>query len=348
MCLYPRLIKNPKYIANKKNRGVIPPVNDIRVLHVPVGCGKCMECKKKKAREWQVRLQEDLRVNKNAYFVTYTFSNEALHKLESEIDKSILGYDRDNEVCRLAIRRYTERWRKKYKHTLRHWLVTEIGSKNTERVHIHGIVWTDHYRDIEKIWKYGKTYIGEYVNDKTINYIVKYVNKIDKNHKQYNSKIFTSKGIGKNYINRKDSKLNTYNENGETKETYTTRTGTKLALPIYYRNKIYNEEEREKLWLEKLDKGIRWVNGIKIDVSKDDKAYFKILNNERKRNKRLGYGDNQINWEQKKYETQLRNQKKIERTKDLEKKYKKIIYVEPTTEHKEERIPTMNNKNNIW
>lgn len=348
MCLYPRLIKNPKYIANKKNGGVIPPVRDIRVLHVPIGCGKCMECKRKKAREWQVRLQEDLRINKNAYFVTYTFSNEELHKLENEIDKNILGYDRDNEVCRLAIRRYTERWRKKYKSTLRHWLVTELGSKNTERVHIHGIVWTKYYKDIEKIWKYGKTYIGEYVNDKTINYIVKYVNKVDQKHKQYNSKIFTSKGIGKNYINRNDSKLNKYNDKKETKETYTTRTGIKLGLPIYYRNKIYNDEEREKLWLEKLDKGIRWINGIKVDVSKDDKEYFKILKEERARNKRLGYGDNQINWEQKIYETQLRNQKKKERTENLEKKYKKKIYIEPTEEIKQEYIPTMNNNKDIW
>ena len=35
MCLYPRLIKNRKYIANKKNGGNIPPVSDLRVLMVP-------------------------------------------------------------------------------------------------------------------------------------------------------------------------------------------------------------------------------------------------------------------------------------------------------------------------
>ena len=32
MCLYPKLIKNRKYIANKKNGGNIPPVSDLRVL----------------------------------------------------------------------------------------------------------------------------------------------------------------------------------------------------------------------------------------------------------------------------------------------------------------------------
>ena len=30
-------------------------------------------------------------------------------------------------------------------------------------------------------------------------------------------------------------------------ETYRTSTGHKIAMPIYWRNKIYNDEEREKL-----------------------------------------------------------------------------------------------------
>ena len=182
MCLYPRLIRNRKYTANKKNGGIIPEVKDTRVLSVPVGCGKCIECRKQKARQWQVRLQEDIRVNQNAKFVTLTFSERELLKLEGEI-KGITGYNRDNEVCRIAIRRFTERWRKKNKKTIRHWLVTELGSKNTERVHIHGLLWTDQVKEIEQKWHYGKVWVGEYVNAKTINYIVKYVNKVDKAHK---------------------------------------------------------------------------------------------------------------------------------------------------------------------
>ena len=315
MCLYPKLIKNRKYIANKKNGGNIPAVNDNRVLWVPIGCGKCMECRKQKTREWQVRLQEDLKTNKNAHFVTYTFSNESLNELENEI-KDLKGYELDNEVCRKAVRRYTERWRKKYKRTLRHWLVTELGTTNTERVHIHGIVWTDHKEDIEKIWKYGGVYIGRFVSNQTINYIVKYLSKTDKKHKEYVPKMFVSKGVGKNYTERKDSERNKYKK-GDTCETYKTRRGLNLALPIYYRNKIYNEEEREKLWIEKLDKQIRWVDGNKIDISEGMEEYYKVLEETRKRNKILGYGDDSINWERKHYEQQQRNIKRLERVKKL-------------------------------
>ena len=315
MCLYPKLIKNRKYVANKKNKGVIPEAVDKRVLYVPVGCGKCMECRKQKSRQWQVRLQEDIRVNKNAKFVTYTFSEIELQKLDNEI-KGLKGYDRDNEICRLAVRRYTERWRKKYGKTLRHWLVTELGHQNTERVHMHGIVWTDKRKDIKEIWKYGSVWIGDYVSAKTINYIVKYVNKVDEKHKEYNSKIYTSKGIGRNYMERRDVERNKYRA-GKTIETYKTRQGIEIALPIYYRNKIYKDDEKEALWLEKLDEGVRYVNGIKVDIKEGEEEYYKLLEQERKKNKRLGYGDDSRNWELKKYENERRNLKKLERIQKL-------------------------------
>ncbi len=87
----------------------------------------------------------------------------------------------------------------------------------------------------------------------------------------------------------------------------------KIGLPTYYRNKIYSEEEREELWIEKLDKGERWVNGIKIDIRETEEVYFSRLEVERKRNKRLGYGDGEIDWEKRKYENDRRNLKKKER-----------------------------------
>ena len=45
---------------NKKNGGQVPPVSDSRVLLVPVGCGKCIECRKQKSRNWQIRLKADI------------------------------------------------------------------------------------------------------------------------------------------------------------------------------------------------------------------------------------------------------------------------------------------------
>lgn len=347
MCLYPKLIKNRKYIANKKNGGVIPAVSDNRVLMVPVGCGRCMECKKQKTREWTVRLSEEIRNNKNGKFVALTFSDESIKELDACIGNNINGYDRDNEIATLGIRRFLERWRKHNKKSVRHWLVTEIGGNGSENIHIHGIIWTDNIIEIAKRWEYGFVTIGKkrynkegiskdnndtgYVSERTINYIVKYVNKIDQKHKEYNSKILCSKGIGNKYIERSDSKKNVYKEEN-TNEAYQTRTGIKLALPIYYRNKIYNEEEKEKLWLKKLDEKVRYVNGIKIDISKDDKQYYRILEEARKKNKRLGFGDDSKNWNLKKYENERRNLKTLERIKRADKKEIELIEPKKDTE----------------
>jgi len=320
MCLYPKLIKNRKYISNKKNGGNIPPVTDERVLIVPVGCQKCIECKKQKARNWQVRLQEEIRHDNKGKFVTLTFSNESIKELTKEIN-GITGYNLDNEIATLATRRFLERWRKKYKKSVKHWLVTELGGNGTENIHMHGIIWTnENAKTINKIWKYGYTWVGDknnggYVNEKTINYVVKYVNKTDEKHKEYNSKILTSAGIGRNYTQRPDAEKNKYNET-ETKETYTTKQGIKLPLPIYYRNQIYTEEEKEKLWLKKLDEEVRYVCGEKIDISKGEEDYYKVLEYHRKRNKKLGYGDDSKNWELKRYENERRNIKTLTRIKN--------------------------------
>ena len=93
-----------------------------------------------------------------------------------------------------------------------------------------------------------------------------------------------------------------------------------IPLPIYYRNKLYTDEEKEKLWLNKLDKEVRYVNGIEIDISENEDEYYKVLEQEREKNKRLGYGDDALNWEKKKYENARRNLKKMERLQKLWKK----------------------------
>ena len=123
MCLYPKIMRNKKYKITKKNGGNVPILKDKRVGYVPIGCGKCMECKKQKSNQWKVRLMEDLRVNRNAKFVTFTFNDESLQELDNDIKGEIDGYNRDNEILSLGVRRFLERWRKLFGKSVRHWIV---------------------------------------------------------------------------------------------------------------------------------------------------------------------------------------------------------------------------------
>ncbi len=318
MCLYPKLIKNKKYLPNKKNGGKPPVMKDERTMYVPVGCGKCMECMKQKANSWRTRLNEEARHTNNGRFITFTIRNNEFNKLHKEVDMPF-GYESMNKVATLAVRRFLERWRKKYKKSVRHWITTEIGHRGTERLHLHGILYTDVDRKtISEIWGYGFCNIRNVCSEKSISYIVKYMNKVDPMHKDYRPVVLCSKGIGSGYLERKDSKDNQY-KGEDTKEYYRTRSGRKAALPIYYRNKLYNEDEREQLWLMKLDKQERWVGGERVDISQSEEQYEKLRAYWRRKNKAYGYGDDRKTWDEILYK---------KRRKALKRKKFKDLYTE--------------------
>lgn len=316
MCLFPTLRPNKKYVANKKNGGNVPVCIDERTKWVPTKCGNCMECRKAIAREWQIRLLEEIRNDNTGKMVTLTFSTESLKKLAK--DKYVAGstgYEKDNAIAKRALRLFNERWRKKNKVAIKHWVITELGGGTWEHMHMHGILWTTESREeIQAKWDYGKVHFGDWVNEQTVTYCTKYVYKKDPEHPNYKSRVLTSPGMGKGYTKRIDARNNKYKV-GETKEYYKTRTGHKVALPVYWRNKLYTEEERERLWIEKLDKQERWVDGRLIDISKGDENYWKALKEARKKNKRLGYKDDSKDWDKIKYENQLRQLKINERLK---------------------------------
>ena len=129
--------------------------------------------------------------------------------------------------------------------------------KRIEKCLIQRIVWgigTD--KLITDKWNYGITFTGFFVNEKTIQYITKYMTKIDEKHKDFIGKVLCSKGIGAGYIKRDDAKKHTYKpyRDWETIETYRLRNGSKINLPIYYRNQLFTEEEKEALFLDKIDR----------------------------------------------------------------------------------------------
>lgn len=303
MCLYPRFIKNKRYFAlnngTKYRKNYTNEIcEDYRKLYVPIGCGNCIECRMQKAREWQTRLHEELRTQNYAYFTTLTFSNEALEDL---MQKYEVG--ETNEVAGIAVRLFLERWRKIHGKSLRHWLITELGHENTERIHLHGILFPNEPLTNDKLthfWKYGRTDTGKYCNERSINYIVKYVTKIDEQHKTFKARIFCSAGLGANYITNFEKRVHRYIK-GQTNETYKLPNGNKIALPIYYRNKLWTQEERDNLWTDRLDKQKRYIRGIEIDISKSDEQYYKVLEEQQRDNIKLGYGSTDEKWNKESY-----------------------------------------------
>lgn len=330
MCINPRLLRNKKYMPNQKNGGSPPPLTDLRKQFVPIGCGNCWECRKRKRNDWTIRLTEEIKNDSNNWtFVTLTFNEQKLQYHRDKVEESLIDKDTgelkcdiedferltdDNRIATLAVRMFLERWRKKTGKSVRHFFITEKGHKNTKRIHLHGLIRSRDLEMIRNTWLNGYIWPrrkadmkANVVNEKTINYIVKYITKVDKVNIGFYSKILCSPGIGRNYINSTRFELHRFN--GEnTLDYYLTNTNHKLGNPIYYRNYLYTENERDILWSMMLDKGKRYVFGIEIDINSIGgwDQYFKSLIYYREKNKELGYFTDP-NWTIDKYSKSLQS-----------------------------------------
>lgn len=286
MCIRPQKIINKRYLPTRKNNYNPPVCTDKRLYEIEIPCGSCIECRKRKARDWSIRLQEEIKrdtyfngVKQTPLFVTLTINDESAKKLTEKYNLIDA-----NDVAKKAVRLMLERYRKKNKKSFKHWLITELG-ENNGRLHMHGIIWLNiNQPDLEKLWSYGYIYIGQFVSPASINYITNYSLKINNQFANYRPAVCCSPKIGENYLSTDALKLKQFNDKN-TNDYYTLPSGQKVALPKYYRNKIYNETEREKLFINKIEEEEIYVCGVKVnknDIEKINKLRDNTLKQEEK------------------------------------------------------------------
>ena len=353
MCLYPTFVKNPKYKPNKKNKGKPPVCKDRRLYYIPTKCGCCIECRKEKQREWRVRLEEELRSN-FGYFITLTISPEGIKELE---ERTGLNWKLNpNEIATKGLRLFLERARKDTGKSIRHWCVTELGEEG-DRIHLHGIFFGQKSAElIKKHWKYGFSFIGQYCNSKSVNYMTKYMLKVDIKHPTFKQVVLASAGIGAGYMDRLDYLWQKQNYKQINVATYTFRNGTKMAMPKYYKNKIFTDKERERMWINNLNRGLLWIFGEKVKA--DDWETIDNLRRYWQKYGRMVMGDNPIAWNAMKERRKEEKQRKaIAEAKKLAEKFStKILTKLPSQaefsmqEKKQEwnSIIEKNIKSNLW
>lgn len=281
MCIYGTKILNKRYLPTRKN-GYRPPVcTDERFRYVEIECGYCHECLQKKGREWRIRNYEQLNETPQAVFFTGTFTDVRIEHLSNKynIDKEDV-----NKIATKEVRLFLERIRKYNKgKSVKHWIVTEKGHTNTRRIHIHGIFYAENGHTKQSLtwllrnqWIAGYCYNGKYVNEKTINYVSKYLTKTDEVNKDFKGIILCSSGLGKNYVNENKERFKWNAE--KTKQDYYCKNGQHIALPRYYKEKLFTEEQRELLWLYREESGEKYVAGQKVIVkTEEDMKYYDEL-----------------------------------------------------------------------
>lgn len=335
MCYLKKKIRNPKYLPNKKNNFNPPVCTDERKRYIEIECGECPECRKKKRRDWTIRISEEIKDNRSAVFFTGTISPERMDYLQRQYDTT----DK-NEIIIKECRLFFERIRKKTKKSVRHWAVTEVGEERG-RVHVHMICFSETLTRwgltnlLWDSWTAGYKYYGKYCNSKTANYITKYMLKENGADKNFRSKILTSKGIGKAYCNRISSKQrHAYvkrTPETRTVETYLTEKWTEVALPRYYKQKLWDDDVRDQLFTEKLDDEIVWIGKESYSIrTEEEREQVEKIAKEYKENMVLLWGFSEIKLNEirkkrkikrkTKYKYLISTQKIIEKVKEYEKR----------------------------
>lgn len=239
-CLTPVTIKTPDKVNLKKKVSEVSPT-----MHVP--CGSCPACLNKRSQMWIFRLQEEKKVSNSAYFITLTYDDDNVPRLKSG----------EQTLVKKDLQLFMKRLRKREKgQKLKYYSVGEYGSK-TQRPHYHTILFNvSNLDNINKSWNHGHIRIDE-CNVKTIAYVTKYVLKQTKFKNPQDPRIrefsMMSKGLGKSYLSKAKIK---YMKNHP--EPYLTlEGGQKMALPRYFKDKVYNEKEKDiineksKIYVEK-------------------------------------------------------------------------------------------------
>jgi len=143
-------------------------------------------------------------------------------------------------------------------------LVCNRTRRGNDRIHMHGIVFGQRAAElIKQQWGYGIVYVGKYCSSRTANYITKYMLKEErKTSMVYGNEYFTSAGIGRGYVY--GNRIRNMFKGKETDDRYQAENGQMIAMPKYYKNKLYSDEEREIIWGYKQEDPWTYVHGEKI------------------------------------------------------------------------------------
>lgn len=259
--------------------------------YIPVPCGKCAECRKRKVDEWVFRMSEEDKVASSSHFVTLTYNTQCVPITPN----GYMTLDKED------LQKFFKRLRKNTGYEkIKYYAVGEYGEKN-QRPHYHAIVfncptavsYSDAWSLTKKAWlkrydpklKNGRPYdpypgltdsdkivlgdvhIGQ-TTGPSIAYTVKYLDKkrrTTKHSREDFAREFSvmSRGLGKNYISDETKK---YHREHPDQLYLTMPGGKKIAMPKYYRNQIWPVDEME---LERSEQ-LRSVHQAAMEKQKED------------------------------------------------------------------------------
>lgn len=213
-----------------------------------VPCGKCLACLQRKTSDWTFRLLKEYEVSKNTIFVTLTYR-------ESDAPRKTVGETTINVLSKRDVQLFLKRFRKSIEpHRIRYFLCGEYGTR-TYRPHYHAIIFNMPYDDIQSnrklidsAWQKGFT-VTKSVKSTHFMYCAKYCASYTLlppilRHKSIRPFLLCSRrpAIGSSYLS---DRMVRYHR--ETLTNNVTHAGKKLALPKYYKDRIFDDDMKAQI-----------------------------------------------------------------------------------------------------
>lgn len=224
-CMFPYYVERKLYLSQTDRL-------------VPVPCGKCPECLKRRNNDWTFRLQQEAKLHTSQYFVTLTYSPE-------ECPISDNGFMTLNKK---HVQDFLKRLRKNTGSYIRYYMCGEYGTQY-QRPHYHLIIFSDdrcNDTDIVRAWVnpktgfvFGHVHFGR-VEPASIQYTVQYYDKGDwypahsRDDREPEFSLM-SKGLGKNFLNEETVRFIVQRP----AEQYIYDGGVRRAIPRYYKRRIF-------------------------------------------------------------------------------------------------------------
>lgn len=200
----------------------------------------------------------EAKISESALFVTLTYNND---NIELTKNGFMTLNKRHVQLFFKKLRKNHEKRNKlelfnsMYQLPIKYYTVGEYGTK-TQRPHYHAIIFNSSFEDVEKCWTHGDIYIGK-LTPASAGYTLKYISKdktIGKHSRDDREIEFSlmSKRLGVNYLTKNIKrwhKANLY-------ERYYVpiEDGKKIAMPRYYKEKLYTKLERALIGKSLIDK----------------------------------------------------------------------------------------------
>lgn len=211
------------------------------VRAIPVPCGRCPPCKKRRVNEWIFRLQNEHLNCFSAYFVTLTYAPDHITVTQNGFMTLV------KKDVQLFIKRLRKNETGSQKSPIKYYAVGEYGD-TFRRPHYHLIIFN--IRDFDsvfKAWTLGVVEVSQ-LNNPRIAYTLKYMNK-DRRVPEHSSDdrvpefSLMSKRLGSSYFENPDviryHKDDIYNRLNVVRPD-----GVILQMPRYYRDNIFDEHEK--------------------------------------------------------------------------------------------------------